>query len=197
MSSPPWMLIRLALETRPHHVAADETRLRLMDVRSRAEYRAELVRIYGFEAAVESALLRVKDLDGQLVRDRLRTDRLRDDLVALGVTPEVVDWLPVARSIPISSASQALGWLYVMERHTLVAGLLRRHIQRMLGKDLCGAVSYLTVASPGNRIRELGEAIGRQANERTPASIIAAAHEAFRAQRQWLNANAARVAKAA
>ena len=68
MSSPPWMLIRLALETRPHHIAADETRLRLMDVRSRAEYRAELVRIYGFEAAVESALLRVKDLDGQLVR---------------------------------------------------------------------------------------------------------------------------------
>lgn len=197
MSSPPWMLIRLALDTRPHHVAADEARLRVMDVRSRDEYREELVRIYGFEAAVESALLRVTDLDGPLVRDRLRADRLRDDLVALGITPEVVDWLPVARSIPISSTSQALGWLYVLERHTLVAGLLRRHVQRMLGKALCGAVSYLTVASPGTRMRELGEAIGRHAHERTPASIVAAAHEAFRAQRQWLNTSAARAAKAA
>lgn len=197
MSSPPWMMIRLSLETRPHHSMADEERLRLMDVRSIADYRTELVRIYGFEAAVESALLRVTEIDGNLVRDRLRADALRDDLTALGVTPEVIDWLPVARSVPISSASQALGWLYVLERHILVAGLLRRHILRVLGTAVAPALSYLSVPSPGIRFRELGEAIGCYAHVRKPSSIVAAANEAFRAQRQWLNRAAQRVARAA
>ena len=89
MSSPPWMLIRLALETGGHHAVADEDRLKVMDAKTRAEYRAYLVRIYGFEAPVEEAIAKVADLEPDLVRERQKVSRLHADLVTLGLTPEV------------------------------------------------------------------------------------------------------------
>ena len=185
--SPPWMLIRLALETRAHHPWADEDRLRLMDATSRADYRAYLVRLYGFEAPVESALARMTEVDPELVRDRFKVDRLRDDLVALGLNQEVIDWIPRVPSVNIRSGAQAMGWLYVLERSTLLSGLVRRHVQRTLGvEQLGGALHYLSTAAPGARFRELGEALCRSARRYTPRAIIAAANEAFRAQRQWM-----------
>jgi len=181
------MLIRLALETGGHHAIADEDRLKVMDAKSRAEYRAYLVRIYGFEGPVEEAIAKVADLEPELVQERQKISRLHADLVALGLTPEVVSWLPTfpAAAINIRSAAQAIGWLYVLERATLLAGLVRRHISRTLGEST--PIDYLATDAgiPGARFRALGEALCRHARKSSPKAIICAANEAFRAQRQW------------
>ena len=185
--APPWMLLRLAIETATHHAAADEDRLSLMDVKTRAEYRSFLVRIYGFEHAVEAAIMRVKDLDPEVMRGRLRGEYLEHDLLSLGLSSEVLAWLPRLTNVPIRTAPQALGWLFVLERSTLVAGILRRHVERALGDSLCGAVRYLAAygEAPGARFRALGERLGAYAHRYTPGMIVAAANDAFRAQRQW------------
>ena len=180
------MLIRLALETGGHHAIADEDRLKVMDAKSRAEYRAYLVRIYGFEAPVEEAIAKVAGLEPEL-QERHKISRLRADLSELGLTPEVIGWLPAfpAASINVHTPAQAIGWLYVLERATMLAGLVRRHITRTLGTST--ATDYLSAdgGTPGARFRALGEALCRHARQSTPRAIISAVNEAFRAQRQW------------
>ena len=184
MSAPPWMLLRLALETARHHTHADEDRLRALSIRTAADYRAFLLRAYGFEVPVEAAIGRVLELDRAVLRERSKAERLTHDLGSLGVDAREC---PLAGGVVLRSVPQALGWLFVIERHTLLAGLIRRHVLRALGDEVGNAVSYLSVygQAPGARFRELGEHLGAYAEHYTPAAIIAAAGEAFRAQRQW------------
>ncbi|HEY5944123.1 MAG TPA: biliverdin-producing heme oxygenase [Kofleriaceae bacterium] len=180
------MLLRLGLETYPHHAAADNDRLALMDVGSPDGYRAQLARIFGFEAGVEAALSGV--LGAQLVRDRAKADRLRRDMRAMGMTADDVAYLP-QYSLRLASAAQALGWLFVLERHTLIAGLIRRQLEYRFGSAVANATSYLAAygASPGARFRSLCAALDDHAARRPdwPALVVAGAMEAFRSQRQW------------
>jgi heme oxygenase len=158
-----------------------------MDVKTAAEYRAFLVRIFGFESAVEEAILGVSDLDADIMDGRLRTEDLKQDLFALGLTTDELAYAPRLANVPIGTAPQALGWLFVLERSMLMAGILRRHVERTLRDSLCGAVQYLATSSmqPGSRFGALGDCLGDYADRYTPGLIIAAASEAFRAQRQW------------
>lgn len=181
------MLVRVALETRTHHAAADEDRLTALDVETVDTYRAFLTRIYGIEVEVEAALAKVTDLDAAFVRDRAKAARLQQDLVVLGMTPDDIIPLPKVSTITIRSAAQALGWMFVLERHALLSGLIRRHVVRALGDDILPATSYLAAYgdTPGARFRAFGAALCAYAHTHAPASIVLAANEAFRAQRQW------------
>lgn len=196
MSSPLWMLQRLSLETASHHPGADEDRLALMEARSLGEYRSFLVRVYGFEASVEQALMRVRPLDDEMLRERCKAGRLRQDLSALGMNVRDIATIPLA-TIRVDTPSEALGWLFVVERHTLVAGLLQRHVERAFGITAASAVTYLGSygVRPGSRMRALGEAISAVANRHVPNQIVAAAHDAFRAQRHWYRTRGAGSAK--
>lgn len=184
MSTPPWMLVRIALETSIHQAPADEDRLGGLDVQTERDYRAMLVRIHGFEAPAEAGIAAVKGLDPELVKDRARIGKLQQDLRALGLPPEQIATLPRA-TVNIRSIPQALGWMFVLERHTLIAGLVRRHIARTLGED--APLGYLTAygETPGARFRAFGTSLSAQAHVHAPAAIVSAANEAFRAQRQW------------
>ena len=190
MKAPPWMLVRLALETTLHHPSADEDRLGAMDIATVADYRAFLLRVYGFEAPVEQAIGRIADLDPALLRSRSKTSLLRHDLMALGATSEELEHVCSFHAIHLRTFAHALGWLYALERHTLVSGLIRRHVLHVLGTTFEGATTYLNAygTTPGARFRALGETLGRYAQEFPPTVIIAAACEAFRAQRQWYKA---------
>jgi heme oxygenase len=181
------MLLRLALETRVHHNIADADRLAVMDARDRTTYRTFLERVYGFESVVETVLVRVPDLDPKLVRGTLKTGRLRDDLVALGLAAHEVDRLQAATAPAIRTPAQALGWMFVLERHTLLAGLIRRHLARYLAPEMTVAAAYLTAYgdTPGARFRVFGDALGEYGRRYAPDLIVAAAREAFRAQRHW------------
>lgn len=184
--APPWMLLRLGLETGPHHAAADEDRLSGMDVKNLDEYRGFLSRVYGFEAPVEAAVARVLGDTTAVVRLHAKADRLRQDLRALGFDREQIDLLPTC-SPYIRTLPQAAGWLFVIVRHTLVAGLLKREIMRRLGREVHTALAYLEASSerPGGHFRALGDALCGYATQGSPNAIVAAAHEAFRAQHQW------------
>src|SRR5688572_11378552 len=117
------MLQRLSTDTSPHHANADADRLAAMDVATRAEYRTFLARVYGFESAVEDAMSKTLAPEPDVLHDRIKMDRLRQDLEALGLTRTEIARLPVAATPRFRSHAQALGWLFVLERHTLVAGV--------------------------------------------------------------------------
>ena len=172
------MLVRLALDTSIHHHQADEDRLSAIEVRSRRGYRAFLHKVYGFEAAAEAAIART-GVESMFTHGRFKADLLRSDLAALGETET-----PLLAEVAIRSPAYAMGWLFVLERHTLLAGLIRRHIQRTLGDAPVGYLSAYD-ETPGIRFRALGDALGIYAQRHTPRAIITGANEAFRAQRNW------------
>lgn len=184
--APPWMLLRLGLETGPHHAAADEDRLSGMEVANVDGYRAFLARVFGFEVPVEQAVARVLGETAAVVRLHAKAERLRQDLLTLGLDREQIDRLPTC-SPYIRTVPQAAGWLFVIVRHTLVAGLVKREIVRRLGTEVHTAMSYLDASSerPGAKFRVLGDALCSYATQGPPNAIVAAAHEAFRAQHQW------------
>ena len=188
---PSWMLLRLGLETQQHHAVADADRIALMEAASPADYRAHLARIHGFEAPVEQALTSI--LDAHIVRERTKAHWLRRDLHALGMTTADVDYVPQC-TVRIASETQALGWLFVLERQTLLAGLIRRQLEHRFGAEVGDATSYLSAYgdSPGARFRSLCEVLDQYAAEQAvnPTLIVAGASEAFRCQRQWYVATA-------
>jgi len=192
MSEVPWMLVRLGHETSAHHGPADDDRLAALDVKSLAAYRDFLVRIYGFEAEVEHVLAHTRQLDTGVLRERMRAARLRQDLLALGLSEANIADIALATNVNVRSAGQALGWLFVIERQTLLSGLVRRHAQRVLGDQVRGALSYLSAYgdTPGARFRALGEALGKYAHRYPPSVIVWSANDAFRAQRHWYRSSA-------
>ena len=168
------MLVRLALDTGIHHQQADDDRLAAIDISTPSEYEAFLRRVYGFEAAVEDAIARA-GLEPMITHGRCKADLLLADLRNASC--------PRAH-VAIHSAASAIGWLYVIERHTLLSGLICRHIQRTLeGAPVSSLNAYGD--APGIRFRALGDALGVYAQRHSPRSIVSGAGEAFRAQREW------------
>ncbi len=184
---PCWMLVRLGDETRQYHPRADADRLALMDVSSLDEYRELLVRVYGFEAAVELAVAEVPRIDLRAFGGRTRTSHLHDDLLALGI--DAIDVAALPRYMPraIHTPAQALGWSFVIERSSLLSGLIQRHLARRLPAATASAYLSGNGHPPGERFRAFGDMLGAQvrAATATAEAIVEAAIEAFRAQHQW------------
>lgn len=187
MSAPPWMLLRMALETAPYQHAADDDRLSVMEAKSLDDYRTWLSAVYGFELKVEQAIARVVELDTAMLRERLKMGRLREDLASLGLSPTQISRLPTATNISLATAPQALGWMFVVERQSLMNGIIMRHLVHELGDAARNACRYLSAYGehPGTKFRELGELLNASAKRHSANVIIAAANDAFRAQRQW------------
>lgn len=188
------MLIRLALETRDHHPQADADRLAVMAATTPAEYRAFLARVFGFEVAIEAALVATRDIERSIIASSAKAELARNDLRALGMSELDIDALPRCSIPPHRSVAAALGWVFVNERLTLLSGLIRRHLARVLPVEMATAASYLHAYAdlPGTRFRELGEVLGRYAarDAAIPGQMVVAAHAAFAAQRQWFGRRA-------
>src|SRR5262245_33628187 len=89
------MLDRLDMETRPHHAEVDSYWLDLLALGvTREQYKTHLVRMYGLEAPLESALAYTPHLVIADRRERGRTGLLVLDLLALGITPAKITALP-------------------------------------------------------------------------------------------------------
>jgi heme oxygenase len=108
------------------------------------------------------------------------------DLIHLGVRSEDIERMAMA-AVHIRTIPEAFGWLFVLERQSLLAGQLLRHLSRTLGTAIKNATTYLAacVDSPGARLRAFGEAAGKCAQSYPPRMIVAGASDAFRTQRQW------------
>ena len=183
------MLARLHHETRACHAIADADRLDTLGASSsRSEYLAVLSRIYGFERSVETAMWMTIRLDEVIdVRDRAHLRLLRADLRALGVVD--ASKLPRATTvITFRDAASALGWVYAVERNTLLHAHIDARLRARMPTILEKASAYLVgnARSCRNRLRELGVAMDRLSNDPSAAErIVAAAHAAFRAQHRW------------
>lgn len=184
MNAPPWMLLRLGLETAAYQGPADEDRLRALSVSTVDEYRALLIGILGFESSVERIVLRMRDLDQAFIEDRLRSMYLREDLRTLGLSDHEIACATNAATLSIDSAAHALGWLFVVERQMLVSGLIRRQLHPIFG---AGAVKYFSAYGdrPGARFRAFAEQLSQYAKRHRPKAIVFGAIDGFRTQRQW------------
>ncbi len=187
------MVERLNEETRVHHAETDAD----LDVlfrgdASAAHYMLFLIRVYGFEAPLESTLVPTPTLDLMInLRERSRSVFIARDLMALGLRPNEVAELPMCLTIPsFRGAAEALGWMYVVERATLAHHVIRQHLITRLPLEMANASSYLQANAgvAGTRWRAFGTTLDHVARHPAIADrMVASANEAFRCHRRWLN----------
>jgi len=191
--------MRLNMETRAEHPDADYPWLELMSLdASRSRYIDQLVATYGFDAPVEAALQLTPHL-GEVVpfRHRPRSGLIVEDLLTLGLTPSKIARLPqCARIAPFRDAAEALGWMYVLERATLLHESVRTHIASHMPR--VAAWSYLSAyqGTASLRWEELGRLFDAYAI--TPGAsdqIVVAGRAAFKCQRDWFASDPARFAR--
>lgn len=184
-------MFRLNLETRAFHDAADEGWLRLLTSNvTRSDYLQRLVTTYGFEAPLEAAFAYTPNLRLFVdLRQRSRAGLLAQDLLALGMRAHELASLPQCLIAPFSGPIEALGWLYVSERATLLHERVRRHLVTRLpdAHDACAYLrAYDGVANA--RWNELGHALDHAVRTEAHTSVlIAAATTAFRLMADWSN----------
>lgn len=185
------MLSRLNLETRAHHADADgdvDTFLFKSKVTA-ADYRTFLTRIYGFVVPLEAALLSAPSLEEALdVRPRVKSALLTHDLLALGMTMDEVNGLPLAAPPTFRGPAAALGWMYVIERPMLSAAVIRGHLATFLPAEMTHASAYLLcyAGQVGAQWRELGEVMDRVAYAPAVADrMVSGALDGFRALARW------------
>jgi len=195
------MLMRLNLETRAQHPEADYPWLELMSLdSSRARYLDQLIATYGFEAPVEAALTLTPNIAEVIqLRPRSRSGLIVEDLLALGLTPSRIARLPQCKQIaPFRDPAEALGWMYVLERSTLLHETVRAHLATRM--PMVSAWSYLTAYQgvAGQRWQEFGQALDGYAQSPSLGDqILAAARVAFDCLRDWFASEPARLARRA
>ncbi len=186
------MLERLSQETAVFHPDSD----REIDTLFRPavtvdDYRDYLIRTYGFEAPLESALSFSSALDMMLdLRGRARAGLIAQDLLRLGMRPAAVADLPLCLTVPqFRGTAEALGWMYLVERSALAHAIICRHLMTCIPEVMVKASSYLQSAGGmlGTRWRQFGAALDEIAQHPAVADrIVASASEAFRCQRRWM-----------
>lgn len=182
------MVMRLNTETRHEHSRADAPWLDLMGIDvTRGRYLDALAAIYGFEAPIEAALALTPRVAALLqLRHRARSGLIVQDLLALGLSPSKIARLPQCSLAPFHDPAEALGWMYVVERATLLHDAVRRYLEGKL--PATAAFGYLSAYEgvAGSRWHELGRVIDEVALLPTaPEHILTATRRAFVCQREW------------
>jgi heme oxygenase len=180
--------------TRAYHAGADAPWLALMSSSLREQaYVRHLAITFGFEAPLEGAFAYTRGLDDVIpVRKRVRAGLIAQDLLALGVSPAELSHLPQCPAIaPFVEVSDALGWMYLIERATLLHDGVRRSVAQRLPRA-AHATSYLCAAGSvaGVRWQSFGAALDAVTDEAPIADRIAdAAKQAFRYWLEWVDWN--------
>jgi heme oxygenase len=182
------MLARLDVETRAYHPSADGLWRELMEGSSTpATYMHHLVRVYGFEAPLEAALAYTPGLASVIdVRGRVRSGLTVRDLLALGISAARIAELPQCMLAPFATVAEALGWMYVSERSSVLHEPVRRYLVARF-PQLAGATSYL--ASGGDhRLAEFADALEPYVRTRAlQQQVLNGARDAFRCALDWFH----------
>lgn len=174
------MLLRLDGETQAYHRDADRPWLDLLvpELRPRA-YAEQLARAYTFEAPLEAALAYTPHVSS-LVGTRARSRLLARDLFALDVPAGSLAPRLIA---PFPSITEALGWLYVLERGARLLDRVKRNVAVRLPN---APLTYVEDAEAASRWHELGSVLDRVARSpRVADQVIHAAHDGFRCLLDW------------
>jgi heme oxygenase len=186
------MVERLNAETRRHHAEADtDFDILFLGDTSAQHYLVFLMRVYGFDLPLEAALTTTPNLELMVdLVERRKSQFVIQDVLALGLRSVDLDQLPMCLTIPqFRGAAEALGWMYVVERVTLAHCVIRRHLLTKLPREMSCASQYLRSYEGvlGMRWRSFGAVLDDVARQPAIADrIVAAANDAFRAQRRWI-----------
>lgn len=170
------MLSRLSAESRMHQSIADAAALEL----ARTGYSTYLVKRYGFEGPLESALAVTPGISAVIdVQARQQCRMIVQDLVAGGMPLARILEVPHAHIRAFGDVRDALGWLYVSERSAAAHDLI---VRRLPGLRLMHWARD-GVAARDAMVHAL-DAVAR--TERDERRIVDAAIRAFEDQHRWL-----------
>jgi heme oxygenase len=189
------ILKRLKLATSACHTAL-ESQLPLMNADlSRDDYRRFVSRFLGFYAPLESQLLaapcwQVLAFD---YHARQKTPRLKQDLLSLGCSADVLAITPHCTDMPVlTTPEQILGCLYVIEGATLGGRVITRHLQNQFGftPESGGAFFDGYGAETGSHWKAFCSMLSRNADhvgdEGRHEAIVAGANRTFETLTNWL-----------
>jgi heme oxygenase len=188
------MLARLDRENGSLHTEADQGWRRLLhdsDV-ARDDYIHQLTVTYGFESPFEAAcsytpgLAQVIDLRG-----RWRSGLIAQDLLALGSPPGDIPMILCSSVAPFRDAAEALAWMYVVERPTLIYSEIRDDLTSRF-VDLTRAMTYLSAyeGTTSKRWSELGIALDLLCvSDRVCKRVVESVRAAFQSLIEWQRRN--------
>lgn len=182
------LLSRLDASTRQFHSTVDEPWLGLLrpDV-GPTDYLTVLVRTYGLVAPFESACKYTPEL-GRFVdlRHMMRAGLIAQDLIALGLMPAQVSTIATCPAITMfMSLHEALGWLYVIERSTLLQEGIRRHLMHHV-PQIQHASSFLASYDDGHWTM-FGQVVNAAGTDiKALHEIISESLNAFEIASRWL-----------
>lgn len=178
--APPTVMAWLEAETSESMERVAQELDMLGEQTSWLDYRLYLFRMYGFHIAAERALAAASRLSTVIGDADLRNNKVAlvaHDLVALGVSRRDLQQLPRMSVPPMRELADAVGWMYVVERATLDARQIGRHLRARLPLELGTACAYVSCYGDevDTRWRELGEGIEQFAAAPAIAERVAAA----------------------
>lgn len=181
------VLEELQIATRLQSTAVQARALDLVANCTRDGYRDYLIRLYGFEAPLESACAMAPLLTSHSATTRPRTRYIAHDLAILGVPPERLLELPPCPLPPFRELAQALGWLYVAERNVMMNVACHRVLVDR-DPDLAARASYLNCygTATAARWRAFGISFERTAASVDAQRITVAATASFEQLHRWL-----------
>lgn len=187
-------LALLDRETRAFHAEADRGWQRLFRASdtARDDYLRQLATTYGFESSFEAACSYTPGVGHAIdLRGRWRSGLIAQDLLAMGCAAHDVEAMRCYSLAPFQDAAEALAWMYVVERPTLIHGELREElISRFV--DLSRATAYLGAyeGMESKRRAELGIALDRICvADKVGKRVLEAARTAFQALIDWQQTN--------
>ena len=184
----------LRIHTRSHHERIEQALDLPASLRSRDDFERLLARFYGFYLPHEARLRSYKsalETYGIELHARLKADKIRHDLLSLGMSAEEISRLPQCVDLPdLCTPGHALGSLYVLEGSTLGSQVIARALNQRVDLDIRSGTSFLSGygASTGAMWRSFVKALDAA---RLETEGVAAAHEGavqtFDSLERWMS----------
>lgn len=169
-----------------------EGKLPLLDpCLSHENYHQLVSKFYGYYAPLE-VLLNTMPWWGEIgldFSDRKKTPSLEQDLIMIGCMPETLPKVPQCQNLPeVSSISQFLGCLYVIEGATLGGQIIAKHLQANLGvTPETGAAFFNGYGTKtGIHWKEFCTMLTNFSEQADSDEIIASANKTFETLELWI-----------
>jgi heme oxygenase len=183
------VLSKLMTATRGFHADADACLQRVIASGSLDDYRQFLVDTYRWIAPIERAVHATPAIAAAVDGRRLRkTELVVRDLLSLSVRQPEVDKIVTCVEVPavFEDAARALGWMFTIERSTLLHNVAFHTLARQHPGEMAFAASYLKCyfGSGGEAWQSFGALLEAAiTTDAAMTTLLASASAAFEAHR--------------
>lgn len=192
IATPVSILERLKSGTRARHVALESRTVLLNKDLYHSDYSQCLQRFYGYYAPLEKRLLESPAWHeaGLIYDTRYKTAQIEQDLLALGVTQNVLTTISQCNTLPeVETTAQIFGCLYVIEGATLGGQIISKHLNASLGLTPDFGCSFFSGygKQTGSHWKAFGACLTAFATQTSSDDeIIASANKTFQTLDCWL-----------